>query len=41
MSASANMDDVTFYDLIDKRIAPVISRVNGIAQVNLVGGSGT
>lgn len=39
MSASANMDDVTFYDLIDKRISPVISRVNGIAQVNLVGGS--
>ncbi|WP_293304593.1 efflux RND transporter permease subunit [Pedobacter sp. UBA5917] len=39
MSASANMDDITFYDLIDKRIAPVISRVAGIAQVNLVGGS--
>ncbi len=39
MSASANMDDVSFYDLIDKRIAPVISRVSGIAQVNLVGGS--
>lgn len=39
MSASANMDDVTFYDLIDKRIAPVISRVTGIAQVNLIGGS--
>ncbi|KQB99925.1 efflux RND transporter permease subunit [Pedobacter sp. Hv1] len=39
MSASANMDDVTFYDLIDKRIAPVISRVSGIAQVNLIGGS--
>lgn len=39
MTASANMDDVTFYDLIDKRIAPVISRVSGIAQVNLVGGS--
>lgn len=35
MSASANMDDITFYDLIDKRIAPVISRVSGIAQVNL------
>lgn len=39
MSASANMDDVTFYDLIDKRISPVISRVDGIAQVNLIGGS--
>ncbi|MGA9651699.1 efflux RND transporter permease subunit [Pedobacter sp.] len=39
MTASANMDDVSFYDLIDQRIAPVISRVSGIAQVNLVGGS--
>lgn len=39
MSASAKMDDVTFYDLIDQRIAPVISRVSGIAQVNLIGGS--
>ncbi|WP_443936594.1 efflux RND transporter permease subunit [Pedobacter sp. MW01-1-1] len=39
MSAAANMDDVAFYDLIDKRIAPVISRVSGIAQVNLIGGS--
>ncbi|RYZ43037.1 MAG: efflux RND transporter permease subunit, partial [Sphingobacteriales bacterium] len=39
MSASADMDDIAFYDLIDKRIAPVISRVNGVAQVNLIGGS--
>ncbi|RZM26867.1 MAG: efflux RND transporter permease subunit [Pedobacter sp.] len=39
MSASANMDDISFYDIIDKRIAPVISRVAGIAQVNLIGGS--
>jgi len=38
MSASANMDDATFYDLMDKRIAPILSRVNGVAQVNLVGG---
>lgn len=38
MSASAKMDDASFYDLIDKRIAPIISRVNGVAQVNLVGG---
>ncbi len=38
MSASANMDDATFYDLIDNRIAPIISRVNGVAQVNLIGG---
>jgi len=38
MSASAKMDDAAFYDLIDKRIAPIISRVSGVAQVNLVGG---
>lgn len=38
MSASAKMDDASFYDLIDKRIAPIISRVSGVAQVNLVGG---
>lgn len=38
MSASAKMDDATFYDLIDKRIAPILSRVTGVAQVNLVGG---
>jgi len=38
MSASAKMDDATFYDLIDKRIAPIVSRVSGVAQVNLVGG---
>ena len=38
MSASAKMDDATFYDLMDKRIAPILSRVTGVAQVNLVGG---
>lgn len=38
MSASANMDDASFYDLMDKRIAPIVSRVPGVAQVNLIGG---
>ncbi|RYY57447.1 MAG: efflux RND transporter permease subunit [Chitinophagaceae bacterium] len=38
MSASANMDEAAFFDLMDKRIAPVISRVPGVAQVNLIGG---
>ncbi|EDM35709.1 cation efflux protein [Pedobacter sp. BAL39] len=38
MSASAKMDDAAFYDLIDKRIAPILSRVSGVAQVTLVGG---
>ena len=38
LSASANMDEAAFYDLMDKRIAPVLSRVQGVAQVNLIGG---
>jgi HAE1 family hydrophobic/amphiphilic exporter-1 len=27
-----------FYDLIDKKSLPVLSRVNGVAQVNIIGG---
>lgn len=38
MSASAKMDEASFYDLMDKRIAPVLSRVEGVAQINLIGG---
>ena len=38
ISASAKMDEAAFYDLMDKRIAPVLSRVEGVAQVNLIGG---
>lgn len=38
LSASANMDEAAFYDLIDKRVAPYLSRADGVAQVNLVGG---
>lgn len=38
LSATANMDGASFYDLIDKRIEPIMSRVNGVAQVNLIGG---
>ena len=38
MGATANMDDNEFYDLMDKKIQPVLSRVNGVAQVNLIGG---
>ena len=32
------MDEAAFYDLIDKKIAPVLSRVEGVAQVNIIGG---
>ncbi|NBL65575.1 MMPL family transporter [Flavobacterium sp. NST-5] len=38
IGATANMDQVEFYDLLDKKIQPVLSRVQGVAQVNLVGG---
>lgn len=38
IGATANMDEVAFYDLLDKKIQPVLSRVQGVAQVNLVGG---
>src|SRR5690606_36392805 len=38
LSAVSDMDDISFYDLIDKRIQPILSRVSGVAQVNLIGG---
>ncbi len=38
MAASADMDEAAFYDLMDKRIAPVLSRVDGVAKINLIGG---
>lgn len=38
LSASANMDEAAFYDLMDQRVAPLISRVQGVAKVNLIGG---
>jgi len=38
MSATANLDDVKFYDLVENRIVTNISRVEGVAQVNIIGG---
>ncbi|NMH28688.1 efflux RND transporter permease subunit [Flavobacterium silvaticum] len=38
LGATANMDEVKFYDLLDKKIEPILARVNGVAQVTLVGG---
>lgn len=38
IGATANMDDVAFYDLLDKKIQPILSRVDGVAQVDLIGG---
>ncbi|HRN91518.1 MAG TPA: efflux RND transporter permease subunit [Ferruginibacter sp.] len=38
LSATAQLDEASFFDLMDKRVGPVISRVPGVAQVNLIGG---
>lgn len=38
IGANGKMDEAAFYDLIDKKIAPVLSRVEGVAQVNIIGG---
>lgn len=38
IGANGKMDEVAFYDLIDKKIAPVLSRVAGVAQVSIIGG---
>lgn len=38
LGATAKMDEVAFYDLLDKKIQPILSRVKGVAQVNLIGG---
>ncbi|HSU51275.1 MAG TPA: efflux RND transporter permease subunit [Segetibacter sp.] len=38
LSASSKLDEAAFFDLMDKRIAPLLSRVAGVAKVNLIGG---
>lgn len=38
LSATSKLEEAAFYDLIDKRISPIISRVPGVAQINLIGG---
>ncbi|SHM43611.1 efflux RND transporter permease subunit [Flavobacterium xanthum] len=38
IGANGKMDEVKFYDLVDKKLAPVLSRVQGVAQVNITGG---
>lgn len=39
IGANAKMEEAEFFDLIDKKIKPILSRVNGVAQINLVGGA--
>ena len=38
IGANGKMDEAAFYDLIDKKVAPILSRVSGVAQVNIIGG---
>ena len=38
IGANGKMDEVEFYDLVDKKLAPVLSRVQGVAQVDITGG---
>ncbi len=38
IGATSSMNEIEFYDLLDKKIQPILSRVSGVAQVNLVGG---
>ncbi len=38
LSATSDLDEARFYDLLDKQIQPALSQVTGVAQVNLSGG---
>ncbi|GGF22455.1 efflux RND transporter permease subunit [Echinicola rosea] len=39
MGSYANLTATEFYDLMDQRIQPMISQIDGVAQVNLLGGA--
>ncbi|GEP95059.1 efflux RND transporter permease subunit [Chitinophaga cymbidii] len=38
LSATAEMDDRVFFDLVDKKLQPQLSRLPGVAQISLIGG---
>jgi HAE1 family hydrophobic/amphiphilic exporter-1 len=38
LAGSGQLDEAAFYDLMDKRVAPTLSRVAGVATINLIGG---
>ncbi len=38
LSATSNLSDADFYDIIDNRIAPQLSRVDGVARIDIIGG---
>jgi HAE1 family hydrophobic/amphiphilic exporter-1 len=39
IAATANMEGTEFYDLLDKKIKPVLTSTKGVGQVNVIGGS--
>lgn len=39
ISASANVSPAELYDLVDRQIKPVLSNVDGVGAVNLIGGN--
>ncbi|MGX5818096.1 efflux RND transporter permease subunit [Chitinophaga lutea] len=38
LAATAKMDDRQFFDLVDKKLQPMLSRLPGVAQISLIGG---
>ncbi|MVT07011.1 efflux RND transporter permease subunit [Chitinophaga tropicalis] len=38
LSVTANMESKLFYDLVDKKLQPLLSRLPGVAQISLIGG---
>lgn len=38
IAATADMNSIEFYDLLDKKIQPILSRVPGVAQIDIIGG---
>ncbi|SDH39949.1 efflux RND transporter permease subunit [Myroides phaeus] len=38
LSVTSNSNEKELYDLLDKKIQPIFSRVNGVAKVELIGG---
>ena len=38
IAATSDMNSIEFYDLLDKKIQPILSRVPGVAQIDIVGG---
>lgn len=38
LAATSNLSDADFYDIVDNRIAPQLSRVDGVARIDIIGG---